>query len=155
MSLEGLERLDAWRKAREYAVFIYQEVIPLLPPEEKWDLGRQIRRSAQSIPANLAEGYGRYYYQETIRFCYIARGSLAETLSHLALAHDLGWLPGPLFHKAANQGEELTRLINGYIAYLKRNRQGANEPGASLSAKELIEDYRTDEHGEALPELDE
>ena len=103
----------------------------------------------------MAEGYGRYYYQDTVRFCYIARGSLAETLSHLTLAHDWDGFQVHFITRRRTKEKELTRLINGYIAYLKRNRQGANEPGASLSAKELIEDYRTDEHGEALPELDE
>jgi len=46
----------------------------------------------QSIPANIAEGYGRYYYQDNVRFCYIARGSLEETLSHLVLAHELNYI---------------------------------------------------------------
>ena len=70
----GIETLKVWQKAMDLAVKVYREIIPLLPVEEKYALASQLRRSAQSIPANIAEGYGRYYYQDNIRFCYIARG---------------------------------------------------------------------------------
>ena len=79
----GLDTLQAWQKAREFVVFVHQQIVPVLPDDEKWDLTQQIRRSSKSVMANIAEGYGRYYYQEVIRFCYIARGSLEETYSHL------------------------------------------------------------------------
>ena len=92
MSVQGLERLEVWRKAKEFALAVYREVLPQFPVEEKWALNQQIRRSVQSIPANIAEGYGRYYYQDNVRFCYIARGSLEETLSHLVLAHELNYI---------------------------------------------------------------
>ncbi len=144
MSIKGLEWLDVWKRAMEFAVRIYGEVLPLLPVEEKFSLNQQLRRAAQSIPANLAEGYGRYYYQEAIRFTYIARGSLEETLSHLVLAFQLACLPEPLYRALEQEGEELTRMINGYIAYLKRSKQGANEPGSNQSLHELSEDYITD-----------
>lgn len=81
MSISGLEKLDVWRKAQSFAVHIHQEILPKLPKDEKWSLTQQIRRSSQSIPANIAEGHGRYYFQENVRFCYIARGSLEEVLS--------------------------------------------------------------------------
>jgi four helix bundle protein len=141
MSSEGLARLDVWRKAKEFALLVYKEGITRLPPEEKWSLGQQIRRSAQSIPANIAEGYGRFYYQETIRFCYIARGSLDETLSHLVLAFELGYLPELPYRQLISTGDDLSKLINGYIAYLKRIRQGVNEPGSPDSIHELGETY--------------
>jgi four helix bundle protein len=125
----GLERLNAWVKAREYANVIYREVLPLLPPEEKFNLNSQIRRAAISIPANIAEGYGRFYYQSNIQFCYNARGSLEELLSHLILAHDLGFLQDELFLKVIADGNSLVILLNGYIAYLKKTKQGEKEPG--------------------------
>jgi four helix bundle protein len=125
-----------WRKAKDFAIAVYRQVLPLLPVEEKWAANQQLRRSAQSIPANIAEGYGRYYYQENIRFCYTARGSLEETLSHLVLFHELNFIPEALYQKLNEDGEELDRMLNGYIAYLKRSKQGANEPGAGLSIHE-------------------
>jgi four helix bundle protein len=121
--------------------------LPLLPPEEKWALNQQLRRSAASIPANIAEGHGRYYYQDNVRFCYYARGSLEETLSHVVLSHELGYIPDVLFDSLSVDGDDLNRLINGYIAYLKRSKQGASEPGATHAIRELPEPYIVDPSG--------
>src|SRR4030042_5654086 len=104
MSVQGLERLKVWKKARDLALDVYRNVLPLLPNEEKWGLNQQIRRSVQSVPANIAEGYGRYYYQENVRFCYLTRGSLEETLSHLVLAHELGYIPAAIYQQLINDG---------------------------------------------------
>ena len=146
MTVNNLEKLDVWRKAKEYALLIYQDVIPLLPQDEKWAMVQQIRRSALSIPANIAEGHGRFYFQENIRFCYIARGSLEETFSYIALAHELGYISENLYQKITADGDNLARLINGYIGYLKHARVGSTEPGnPSSSIHESPSDYQLDE----------
>jgi len=141
MSISGLEKLDVWCKARDFAVRINKEVLPLLPPEEKWSLSQQIRRSSQSIPANIAEGHGRFYFQDNVRFCYIARGSLEETLSHIDYARKVGYFEDGLYKSLASDGENLNRLINGYISFLKKSKQGANEPGANNVVREAAPDY--------------
>jgi four helix bundle protein len=141
MSVSGLEKLDVWCKARDFAVRVNKEVLPLLPPEEKWALNQQLRRSSQSIPANIAEGHGRFYFQENVRFCYIARGSLEETLSHIVYAQKVGYVSEVLFKSFSLDGENLNRLINGYIGFLKKSKQGANEPGANYSVRESLSDY--------------
>ena len=128
MSIKSLETLEVWKKAKDFSLRIYREVIPLLPSEEKWNLNQQLRRSSSSVPANIAEGYGRFYYQEIIRFCYIARGSLEETLSHLALCFELKVHPKRIVRLLEQDGEKMTQLINGYVGYLKRSKQGQNEP---------------------------
>ena len=150
MSIKSLETLETWKKSKEFSLRIYREELPLLPSEEKWNLNQQIRRSSLSIPANIAEGYGRFYYQDNIRFCYIARGSLEETLSHLVIAREMEFIPKALFESLAQEGEKLTQLINGYIGYLKRSKQGQNEPGANHSIREDIIPYEID-----LPESPE
>jgi four helix bundle protein len=138
-NVQGLETLEIWKKAMALAV--YQQVIPALPADEKWVLNQQTRRSAQSVPANIAEGHGRFYYQENIHFCYIARGSLIETYSHLALAYDLSYIPSEMFNHLKDQIEELVRMINGYISYLKRSKRGENEPGAQYTVHEEPGEY--------------
>lgn len=141
MSISGLEKLDVWRKAQSFAVRIHKEVLPKLPKDEKWSLTQQIRRSSQSVPANIAEGHGRFYFQENVRFCYIARGSLEEVLSQIDYAFKVNYLPKELYQDFADEGEKLNRLINGYIAFLKRSKRGANEPGARSSVREEQEEY--------------
>ena len=120
---------------------VHKEVVPLLPPEEKWDLAHQIRRSSKSVMANIAEGYGRYYYQDNVRFCYNARGSLDETISHLATALDLDYIPQVLYEELRGQADEVRRMLNGYIAFLKRKKQGENEPGSQFAVHEAHVTY--------------
>jgi len=129
-SQRGLEKLMVWRKAIELVAMIYEQIFPCLPPEEKWAMESQLRRAAQSIPANIAEGYGRFYYQDHIRFCYIARGSLEETYSHLSLALRLGYLDEDQFNRLTAEIIELRRMLSGYISFLKSSKPGASEPGA-------------------------
>lgn len=144
MSITSLETLETWRKSKEFTLRVYREVLLLLPSEEKWNLTQQLRRSSNSIPANIAEGYGRFYYQDNIRFCYIARGSLEETLSHLVICYELKHILKALFDSLEQDGEKLTQLINGYIGYLKRSKQGQNEPGADPSVREDVVPYEID-----------
>ncbi len=141
MSVEGLSRLKVWVKAKDFALLIYRKVLPSLPLEEKWSLNQQLRRASVSISANIAEGYGRFYYQDNVRFCYTARGSLEEVLSHLTFAHEMNFISGELYKELANEGEEIDKMLNGYISYLKKSKQGANEPGASYSVHEISPSY--------------
>ncbi len=144
MSVDGLKRLKVWARAKDFALTVYQQVLPLLPPEEEWNLATQLRRSALSISANVAEGYGRFYYQDNVRFCYLARGSLEETLSHLVFAFEAGLVPEALYKQFEAEGEEIDKMLNGYIAFLKKSKQGANEPGADYSARENPAPYLVD-----------
>jgi four helix bundle protein len=128
--MEGLNRLEVYRVAQELANYVYKNVLDKLPIEEKWGLNSQIRRAAASIPANIAEGYGRYYYQETIRFCYLARGSLMELSSHIDLANAQNYLSKEIKSHVDETMVALLKLTNGYIKYLKQSKRGWNEPGA-------------------------
>jgi len=152
-NIQGLETLEAWKRAKDFAVKVCQEILPLLPAEEKWSLSQQIRRAVQSVPANIAEGHGRFYFQETVRFCYIARGSLSETYTHITVAYELGYIPQKIYAELRKQVEDLIRIINGYIAYLKRAKIGANEPGANRAVQEEIGFYSTD-HSEGSESLE-
>ncbi len=146
MSISGLEKLDVWCKARDIAVRVNKEVLPLFPPEEKWALNQQLRRSSQCIPVNIAEGHGRFYFQDNVRFCCIARGSLEETLSHIVSAHKVGYISETLYKNLESDGENLNRLINGYISSLKKSKQGAHEPGADFSVHENPSDYTLEDN---------
>jgi four helix bundle protein len=150
-NIQGLETLEAWKRAKDLAVLVYKKVLPCLPVEENSNLAYQLRRSIASVPANIAEGHGRFYYQENVRFCYIARGSLIESFSHLALAQELDFIPLELQKEVRDQIEDLIRILNGYIAFLKRSKRGANEPGSNLVIREDLAAYQTDEPDEPPP----
>ena len=131
-------------RAKDFALKVYKQVLPLLPTEEKWNLNQQLRRSSLSISANIAEGYGRFYYQDNVRFCYIARGSLEESLSHLTFALEMNYISVEIYKEFETEGEEIDKMLNGYIGFLKKSKQGANEPGANIVIHEESVPYVTE-----------
>ena len=88
----------------------------------KYRLVDQIIRSSRSITANIAEGYGRFQYQENIRFCRQARGSLTETPDHLIVAHDEDYINDSRLSELRIEYAECLRLINGYVHFLKKKK---------------------------------
>ncbi|MBN8581016.1 MAG: four helix bundle protein [Anaerolineae bacterium] len=151
MTVMNLDKLDVWVRAKDFAVIIYKEVIPHLPAEEKWNLVSQLKRAAQSIPANIAEGHGRYHYLDNARFCYIARGSLTEVQSHISLAHELGFLSDEVCERITAHAETLGKQLNNFIAYLKRSKQGEKEFPTGYTVRDETERYMTDSSDE-LPD---
>ena len=80
--------LEVWKISRQYVSVLYK-LTSSFPKEERYGLTSQIRRSAISIPSNIAEGCGRRSNKELIRFLYIAMGSLSELETQLLIAGDL------------------------------------------------------------------
>ena len=111
--------LDAWIKCREVKLFFYNKVIIHLPPEEKYNLEFQIRKASVSSTSNIAEGYGRYHYQEGIQFYRISRGSLYELKDHLISCYDFNYIKKEL----KDEGEKLIEtpkvILNGYINFVE------------------------------------
>ena len=145
MTEQSFETLKVWQKSHALMLDIHKRLLPLLPKEEKYGLTDQLRRSSKSIPANIAEGAGRFYFMDNVRFCYHARGSLDETLNHLIVVRDLDFCSHALYQDLRNQIEEIRRMLNGYISWLKAKKIGRNEPGASLTVREIPIDYLVDE----------
>ena len=141
MTEQSFETLKVWQKAHQLMLDSHQKLIPLLPKEEKYGLADQLRRSSKSVGANIAEGAGRFYYMDNVRFCYMARGSLDETLNHLLVSQNLGYCERELYDNLRAQIEEIRRLLNGYIAWLKTKKIGMKEPGAGLAVRELPAEY--------------
>ena len=121
--------LDTWKHARALRGELYR-MAKNLPDEEKYGLASQIRRAATSVTANLAEGYGRYSYQENVQFCRLSRGSLYELRDHLTSALDAGYIPKDKYEQLNGMTISAIRLVNGYIRATKNLKMSAN-----LSAK--------------------
>jgi four helix bundle protein len=145
MTVMNLDQLEVWKRARDFAVLIYKQVIPILPASEKYNLADQLKRAATSIPANIAEGHGRYHFLDNVRFCYIARGSLTEVQSHLSLANSLGYLSDDVYRRITSDAESIAKQLNNYVAYLKRSKQGEKEFPSGYKVREEPDVYFADE----------
>jgi four helix bundle protein len=131
----GFGDLKAWQPARRVMLECHR-LAETLPAVERFDLALQVRRSSKSTPANIAEGYGRYHYLDSVRFYYIARSSLNETINHVVTAHDLGCINDERFGEPYNLSREAERALNGYIAYVWKQRQGHAVYGERLVSED-------------------
>jgi four helix bundle protein len=87
-----------------------------------YGLTTQIRRACSSIPANIAEGCGKYGDAELARYCGIARGSASELEYHLLLARDLKLLQADNYAQISERVVELKRMLTGLIQKLNADR---------------------------------
>ncbi|CAM3640872.1 four helix bundle protein [Mucilaginibacter galii] len=117
--MNSFEDLEVWKSARILRNLVLEHTSKF-PKEEKYSLIDQILRSSRSVTANIAEGFGRFHYQENIQFCRTARGSLFETLDHMICAFDCRYIDEINLQLFRVQHENCLKLLNGYIAYLKR-----------------------------------
>src|SRR5215218_223208 len=88
---QSFSELNVWKEARAFQLFIFN-LSKSFPADEKFKLTDQIIRSSRSISANIAEGHGRFHFQEQIQFCRQARGSLSEVLNHIYTALDCDYI---------------------------------------------------------------
>jgi four helix bundle protein len=112
--ISSFTQLNTWQQARKLATDIYQSTHNF-PPEEKFGLISQIRRSAVSVAANIAEGFSRETAKDKRHFYTIALGSLTETLSHCYIAHDLHFITQEDLEALERQCLDLHKMINGLI----------------------------------------
>ncbi|HYL84784.1 MAG TPA: four helix bundle protein [Candidatus Angelobacter sp.] len=114
--------LQVWRLARELRKLTYS-LMRGFPSEERYVLSSQPRRAAISITANIAEGFGRYSYQENIQFCRQARGSAFEVRDHLLTAFDQNYITSEQFKKADALAQRVVQTLNGYIRSTKARQK--------------------------------
>ena len=112
--ITSFEDLIVWQKAHQLMLNVYR-FLKLLPKEKDFNRKLQLRRSVSSVPANIAEGYGRFHYQENVQFCRQARGSLIETKNHILAARDLQQAPENICQQIIQQCDEVAMILNGYI----------------------------------------
>ncbi len=122
-TFEDLECWKACRDLRRFAAMIVKQ----LPREENYRLKDQILRSARSSTANIAEGYGRFHYQENMQYCRNARGSVYEVLDHFITGNDEELLPYEMLKECRFKVEKSVSLLNGYIRYLASKKQKEKE----------------------------
>ena len=119
---QSFTELNVWKEARAFQLFIF-DLSKTFPSEEKYKLTDQIIRASRSITANIAEGHGRFHFQEQIQFCRQARGSLSEVLNHIYTAFDCNYIFREQVADIELKYEILLKLINGYLFFLKNQKQ--------------------------------
>ncbi len=131
----GFEDLECYQLALEVMTKIHV-FSKTLPPEEKYDLFSQIRRSAKGVTRNIGEGYGRYHYLDSLHYFSIARGELNETLASLIDAKVLNYIDQTDFESMYRLIRQTEQTLNGYMANIRRQRAGSVEYGNKKIADE-------------------
>jgi four helix bundle protein len=125
--VKDFKELRVWSKAHELTMLVYK-LTRAFPRDEVYGLTSQVRRSAASIGANIAEGCGRRSDGEMARFLQIARGSASETEYHLLLAKDLGFLQQSDFQTAEQSVVAVQRMLTALVQKVQpRGRKSKTE----------------------------
>src|SRR5262245_457599 len=119
MGLQSFKELEVWQLGMELAERCYQET-KKFPREELFGMTTQIRRSAASIPANIAEGQGREHTNEFLHHLSVARGSLMELETHLLLSQRVGLLSEDCLEPLLTLIDGISRMLTGLRKALQR-----------------------------------
>jgi four helix bundle protein len=117
--VQDFRKLKVWQKSYELTVEIYR-VTRAFPKDELYSLTNQMRRAAISIPANIAEGCGRYTETELVRFLDIAMGSASELDCYLQLSRDLEYLSNDGYTSFESKIVEVKRMLTALILKIRR-----------------------------------
>lgn len=116
--MKSYRDLIVWKKSMNLVTIIYELVLQF-PEDEKFGLISQIKRSAISIPSNIAEGYGRHYKKDYSRFLQIARGSLFENQTQLEIAVNLRFIEINDLKEINELSIEVEKMLNSLIKKLE------------------------------------
>ncbi len=118
MALRNYQDLIAWQRAMDFAAIVY-EITTSFPSHERFSLTSQLRRSATSVPSNIAEGQGRFTRPDFKRFLSMAHGSVREAETQILLAVRLSYLKKDVAEPALALAGEVGRLIRGLANSIK------------------------------------
>jgi four helix bundle protein len=124
--MASFTELETWKQARKIRIIV-ANMVKRFSSEEKFRLVDQLIRCSRSIGNNIAEEHGRFHYQDNIRFCIIARGSLSETLDHIIIAKDENIISEDVFDSFQSEYMQCLKLLNGYIQFIKRKKNNELE----------------------------
>ena len=112
--MKSYRDLIVWQKSMDVVTLIYK-LVKQFPDDEKFGLISQIKRSSVSVPSNIAEGYGRNYSKDYIRFLNIARGSLYEMQTQLQVALNLDFIVDEDLNEINSLSVEVEKMLNSLI----------------------------------------
>ena len=139
--MKTFEELYCYQKAVEIRIKV-SRLVKRFPSEEKYRLVDQMIRASRSAPAQIAEGYGRYHYQENVQYCRQGRGSLYELIDHLIAAREENYINDDELAALKAEVLECIATLNGYINYLVKAKadSGKVEEPISMYSETPIND---------------
>ena len=123
--IKSFEDLEVWQLGKQLTVTAYK-LTESFPEREIYGLANQIRRAAVSVPANVAEGFGRFHYMDRVKLFLNARGSLNELRSHLLIARELNFLDHGLLETAFEVIETLSIKLNNFISATRKSQRSTS-----------------------------
>ena len=133
MSKNGFKELQVWQRSKNLAVTVYKLTYQDSLRKD-WGLSDQMRRSAVSVPSNIAEGDERSSDRDSVRFFHISKGSLAELRTQLEIAKDVGLVTPPDFSRIDNESVEIGKMLGALI----KARSRTFRPSLLLASVTLI-----------------
>jgi four helix bundle protein len=124
--IERFEDIESWKKSRELTKQVY-EITSIGEFKRDFGLKDQLRKAAVSILSNIAEGFERGGDQEFLQFLAVAKGSCGEVRAQLYVALDQGYLPRDRFESLTALTNEISRLISGFMQYLRQSSFRGNK----------------------------
>jgi len=120
--MKSFEELECWKKAAMLRRNL-SALVKTFPIDERFRLTDQLVRASRSVTANIAEGYGRFHYQEFTQFCRHSRGSLFEIIDHLTVAEEEKYITEHQLNEFKRTIQECCAILNGFINYLQRAKK--------------------------------
>ena len=111
--------MPVYKTCRAFRKKVTELARKYFPKSEEFQLKAQLLNAARSVTANIAEGFGRFHYQENIQYCRQSRGSLTESMEHMITAFDDNFISKQLLSEINADYKECLAALNGYIRYLK------------------------------------
>src|SRR5688572_11097200 len=142
--MKTFEELDCWKKSAALRKKL-SSLVKTFPMEEKFKLTDQILRASRSVTINIAEGFGRFHYQEYIQYCRQSRGSLYELIDHLIVACEEKYITEAELLELRKEVRNCLAVLNGFINYLLKAKNGntIEEPQIAYDLSE-VDDRITD-----------
>lgn len=109
-----LEDLRAWQESRKLNKII-NKLVSKLPKYEEYGIKRHLLDNGRNVPGNIAEGFGRFYYRDSIQFYRVAKGSLEEIKSDVYICLDREYIEKNLFNEAISQIDIVDKIVSGLI----------------------------------------
>lgn len=138
----GFEDLECYQLALDLVVNV-SDFAKKLPADEKYDMVQQVKASSKSVTANIAEGYGRYHYLDSLKFYSNARGSLNETISRFIEARALKYIEQDYFESLYKLARRVEMALNGYMNYVRKQRAG-DDLTSNRAVREDRAEYEVD-----------